>query len=113
MNINELEHFIVLANEENNEILCAYYDENECRFTYVYYFDNENNIQVRAQEKPECPDKVRSFSKMMSKISKLYKKHSKVLPNIEAKLRKENIGLYIKYKIFKLNLKTRFLRKTS
>nr|XP_023020280.1 integrin beta-PS isoform X1 [Leptinotarsa decemlineata]XP_023020284.1 integrin beta-PS isoform X1 [Leptinotarsa decemlineata] len=47
----------VIANEEN-EILCAYYDEDECRFTYVYYFDNENKIQVRAQQERECPDKV-------------------------------------------------------
>ncbi|CAH1118909.1 unnamed protein product [Phaedon cochleariae] len=47
----------VTANEET-EVLCAYYDEDECRFTYVYYFDNENKIQIRAQQERECPDKV-------------------------------------------------------
>ncbi|CAG9864043.1 unnamed protein product [Phyllotreta striolata] len=48
----------IIVNEENNEILCAYYDEDECRFAYVYYFDNENKIQVRAQKERECPEKV-------------------------------------------------------
>ncbi|XP_018572183.1 integrin beta-PS isoform X2 [Anoplophora glabripennis] len=48
----------VVADEDNNEILCAYYDEDECRFTYVYYFDADNKIQVRAQQERECPSKV-------------------------------------------------------
>lgn len=48
----------ITVNEANNEILCAYYDEDECRFTYVYFFDNENKIQVRAQKERECPEKV-------------------------------------------------------
>lgn len=46
--------FSVESNEEN---LCTYYDEDDCRFAYVYYFD-ENEVRIRAQEKPECPPKV-------------------------------------------------------
>ncbi|KAJ8936074.1 hypothetical protein NQ314_012509, partial [Rhamnusium bicolor] len=48
----------VVADENNNEILCAYYDEDECRFTYVYYFDVDNTIKIRAQQERECPSKV-------------------------------------------------------
>nr|CAI5868361.1 unnamed protein product [Callosobruchus analis] len=48
----------VVANEENNEFKCAYYDEDECIFTYVYYFDNDNKLQVKAQENRECREKI-------------------------------------------------------
>ncbi|KAJ8948569.1 hypothetical protein NQ318_007572 [Aromia moschata] len=60
-----VEEIIVLVNflyyllmRKNNEVLCAYYDEDECRFAYAYYFDEENKIQVRAQQERECPAKV-------------------------------------------------------
>ncbi|XP_023310938.1 integrin beta-PS-like isoform X2 [Anoplophora glabripennis] len=39
----------VVADEDNNEILCVYYDDDECTFSYVYYFDDDNKIRVRAQ----------------------------------------------------------------
>ncbi|XP_019867658.2 integrin beta-PS isoform X2 [Aethina tumida] len=48
----------VPSEEEGNEIFCAYFDEDECRFSYVYYFDKDNKIQVRAQEERECQAKV-------------------------------------------------------
>lgn len=43
--------------ESSEEYLCTYFDENDCRFSYVYYFDN-NELKVRAQKTPECPPKV-------------------------------------------------------
>lgn len=51
----------VPSEEEGNEIFCAYFDEDECRFSYVYYFDKDNKIQVRAQEERECQAKVGCF----------------------------------------------------
>jgi len=48
----------VEANEANNEYLCAFYDEDDCRYAYVYYFDEHNKIVVEAQEQLECPQKV-------------------------------------------------------
>lgn len=35
--------------------MCTYYDEDDCRFSYVY---TPNNNTVRAQEELECPPKV-------------------------------------------------------
>lgn len=46
-----------LATEEN-ENLCNFYDENDCRFSYVYYYNEQNKIVIKAQEEPECPAKV-------------------------------------------------------
>lgn len=46
--------FLVESNDEN---LCTYYDEDDCRFSYVYSFQN-NEVQIRAQQELECPPKV-------------------------------------------------------
>lgn len=46
--------FTVESNEEN---LCTYYDEDDCRFSYVYSFVN-NKVEIRAQQELECPPKV-------------------------------------------------------
>ncbi|XP_018335576.1 integrin beta-PS isoform X1 [Agrilus planipennis] len=43
---------------KEHEYLCAYYDEDDCRFSYVYYLDEHNKIQIRAQQERECPPKV-------------------------------------------------------
>lgn len=44
--------------EENDENLCADYDEEDCRYAFVYYFDKDYKVHVRAQEERECPPKV-------------------------------------------------------
>ncbi|XP_044271772.1 integrin beta-PS isoform X2 [Tribolium madens] len=49
---------VVEVDEKNGEVLCPFYDEDDCRFSFVYYFDEENKIQVRAQEERECPATV-------------------------------------------------------
>lgn len=46
------------ANEENNENLCAYYDDDNCTFAFVYSYDNQAMVVVRAQEERECPPQV-------------------------------------------------------
>lgn len=45
-------------NEDNDENLCAYYDEDDCRFAYVYYY-KDDKVEIRAQKERECPPKVR------------------------------------------------------
>ncbi|KAK6631132.1 hypothetical protein RUM43_014228 [Polyplax serrata] len=49
---------VIEANEERDENLCAYYDEEDCRFAYVYGYDELGKVYVRAQEKRDCPPKV-------------------------------------------------------
>ncbi|MPC16071.1 Integrin beta-PS [Portunus trituberculatus] len=43
-----------LATEEG-ERLCTFFDENDCRFKFVYGNDNHNEPVVRAQSTLECP----------------------------------------------------------
>lgn len=49
---------IIIANEEKDEHLCAYYDEDDCRFAYVYAYDEKDRVIIRAQEKRICPPQV-------------------------------------------------------
>lgn len=44
--------------EEKDESLCTFFDEDKCRYQFVYVEDEENKIVVRAQEELECPPKV-------------------------------------------------------
>lgn len=48
----------LVADEEKDENLCAYYDEDDCRFAYVYWYDENNKVMIKAQEERECPPKV-------------------------------------------------------
>lgn len=54
--------FSLLDNEDNDEHLCTFYDEDECRYQFVYnetvVKDGTVTLGVRAQENPECPPKV-------------------------------------------------------
>ncbi|XP_050434816.1 integrin beta-PS isoform X2 [Adelges cooleyi] len=46
------------ASEEKDENVCAYYDEDDCRFAYVYTYDQSGKVIIRAQEERECPPQV-------------------------------------------------------
>uniref|UniRef100_A0A1B6CMD9 Integrin beta n=1 Tax=Clastoptera arizonana TaxID=38151 RepID=A0A1B6CMD9_9HEMI len=50
---------VIEANEDKDEYLCAYYDEEDCRYAFVYSYDEKGKLLVRAQEKRECPPEVR------------------------------------------------------
>lgn len=50
--------FIILANEDKDENLCSYYDADDCRFAYVYSYDQSGKVIIRAQEERECPPQV-------------------------------------------------------
>uniref|UniRef100_A0A8D8UPU8 Integrin beta n=1 Tax=Cacopsylla melanoneura TaxID=428564 RepID=A0A8D8UPU8_9HEMI len=45
-------------NEAKDENLCVYFDEDECKFEYVYSYDAQGKIHLRAQEQRECPPHV-------------------------------------------------------
>lgn len=49
---------MIIADEEKDEHLCAYYDEDDCRFAFVYSYDEEEKVIIRTQEKRECPPQV-------------------------------------------------------
>jgi len=38
--------------------MCAYYDADDCRFAYVYSYDQSGKIEIRAQKERECPPQV-------------------------------------------------------
>lgn len=38
--------------------MCSYYDTEDCRFAYVYSYDQSGKIIIRAQEERECPPQV-------------------------------------------------------
>lgn len=46
-----------IVDEKKNEISCAFYDEDNCRYAFVYYFE-AGHFVVRAQEHRDCPPKV-------------------------------------------------------
>ncbi|KAI5745133.1 hypothetical protein M8J76_008482 [Diaphorina citri] len=45
-------------NEAKDENLCVYFDEDECKFEYVYWYDAQGKIHLRAQQERECPPHV-------------------------------------------------------
>ncbi|CAH0754478.1 unnamed protein product [Bemisia tabaci] len=49
---------VIEVNEEKDENLCAFYDEDDCRFAFVYSYDVHGKIVLRAQQERECPPQV-------------------------------------------------------
>lgn len=60
---------VVEANEEKDENLCAYYDEDDCRYAYVYTYDENGKVEVRAQQELECPAQVHLMIVILGVIS--------------------------------------------
>lgn len=48
----------VIVDVDNDQVACYGTDENDCKYTFVYYYDDQNCLQVRAQEDPDCPPPV-------------------------------------------------------
>lgn len=42
----------------DNEHLCIFYDEDDCRYEFIYTDSYDKDVTVRAKEKLECPPKV-------------------------------------------------------
>ncbi|KAF5292608.1 hypothetical protein FQA39_LY13941 [Lamprigera yunnana] len=58
LNVTPLEVQQVSPNEKNNEFPCAGYDEDDCRYVFVYHKLNETHYKVKAHKERECPPKV-------------------------------------------------------
>lgn len=53
--------FIIIffsVDDKKGEVLCAFYDEDDCRYSFVYSYDESKNITIRAQKERECPAEV-------------------------------------------------------
>lgn len=64
----------VEAVEENSEHKCIFYDENDCRFEFVYNeneFDENGKIKVAATEKLECPPEFHIMGLILALISSI------------------------------------------
>lgn len=49
---------VVEVNENKDEYLCSVYDEDGCRFQFVYSYNKfDDKVEVRAQQKRVCPSK--------------------------------------------------------
>ncbi|KAF9802381.1 hypothetical protein SFRURICE_009063 [Spodoptera frugiperda] len=46
------------ANESRNEHLCSFYDDEDCLYVYVYSYNENQQLVIRAQKERECPKKV-------------------------------------------------------
>lgn len=49
---------VISADVDNDEVICDYTDETNCRYTYVYYYNEVSELKVKAQTKKECPSPV-------------------------------------------------------
>lgn len=49
---------VISADVDNDEVVCYYTDEEECKYTFVYYYNEENVLKVKAQAERECPPQV-------------------------------------------------------
>ncbi|XP_047995298.1 integrin beta-PS-like [Leguminivora glycinivorella] len=47
------------VNDTLNEHLCSFVDEEDCKYEFVYSYDDQMNLHMRAQKEQQCPTKVR------------------------------------------------------
>lgn len=59
------------VNEKNDDHLCVFYDENDCKFEFTYNDNDINNIKVTAKEKLECPTEVFILGIVMGVIASI------------------------------------------
>ncbi|KAB0794584.1 hypothetical protein PPYR_11423 [Photinus pyralis] len=57
-NFTPIEVQTAVPDEKNNEFQCAGYDENNCRYIFVYRKQNETHYIVKAQKERECKGQV-------------------------------------------------------
>jgi len=48
----------VIVDVDNDEVPCFGTDEDDCKYNFVYYYNETNCLQVRAQNERECPPQV-------------------------------------------------------
>ncbi|XP_006623005.1 integrin beta-PS [Apis dorsata] len=48
----------VIPDVDKDEVLCFGIDEDDCKYNFVYYYNETNCLKVRAQKERECPPQV-------------------------------------------------------
>ncbi|KAK2580997.1 hypothetical protein KPH14_006050 [Odynerus spinipes] len=48
----------VIADVDDDEVMCYGVDEDDCKYNFVYYYNETNCLKVRAQAERECPARV-------------------------------------------------------
>lgn len=48
----------VIPDVDKDEVLCLGIDEDDCKYNFVYYYNETNSLKVRAQKERECPPQV-------------------------------------------------------
>lgn len=49
---------VVTVDVDKDEVPCMWTDDDDCTYQYVYYYDETNCLQVRAQSQRDCPHEV-------------------------------------------------------
>lgn len=62
---------VLEVNEEEGDHSCIFYDENDCRFEFVYNDSNLDDIKVAAKEKLECPTEIFILGIVMGVIASI------------------------------------------
>lgn len=57
--------FCISDKEDLDENFCAYYDEDDCRFAYIYKYDEKGKVVIIAQQERECPEQVYVLGKIL------------------------------------------------
>lgn len=48
----------VIPDVDKDEVLCFGIDKDDCKYNFVYYYNETNCLKVRAQKERECPPQV-------------------------------------------------------
>lgn len=56
------------VDEESDEHFCMFYDENDCRFQFVYN-DHDEKIVVKAQQELDCPPRIWMLGPILGMIA--------------------------------------------
>ncbi|XP_034949317.1 integrin beta-PS [Chelonus insularis] len=48
----------IVVDVDNDEVACYGIDEYDCKYNFVYYYDNQNCLKVKVQAERECPSPV-------------------------------------------------------
>lgn len=61
---------VIEVDEKKNEFACTFYDEDGCRFQFVYTNNNKDNkVEVRAQQTRDCTPEVSPLGTVLGVVS--------------------------------------------
>jgi protocadherin alpha len=53
-----IEEETIVVDDDQDEHLCVFYDDDDCKYQFVYSEKEPNTLRVRAQKERDCPPKV-------------------------------------------------------